>query len=346
MTVKEMHIGINLLLQKINSNYTNSFEPQELDWALNEEVIRFIKQRISPSDDTKYKGFESSQKRFDDLKALIVTQTELPLYLRDKDSVFTYLPANYLTLINDRTNTKDLCGIPYSLVNTSNINKYIIPLKLKDSLNLYATLKIRINGIQIFDIIDYPPFATGLKSLSSKFELTNLLIQVLTDAGFDCKYNNYYDNTYSQGIIIVSDTILIMSIEYTPIDIVTINSTVKSYTKVLPVINANDSPNRLTSTEYLYNLLDTSFGNTIVSNPLSTLENDKLIVFHKQKFIASTVNISYIRKPRKISLSLNQDCDLDEWIQLEIVDNTAKRLAGIIGSQFYKEIINENLLKE
>lgn len=340
MTAKEMHIGVNLLLQKINSNYIDSFEPEEIDWALNEEVIRFIKQRRSNKSNDKQKGYLDGQKRFDDLKALI-TPASLPCYIRDNNSVFSYLPSNYLTLNNDRTITKDLCSSLYSPTVTL-VTKYIYCIQIENDINLYQNFKILFNGIKIFDINDYPAYANGLDS-QAKFQLINLILQALDDQGYVCKYGNYYD-TICQGIILVSDSQISITVQYQSSSTVS-SFQIKTYNKVTPV-SGNEVPNRLTSDEHLFNLLDSSFGTTKASDPISSLEGDKIIVFHKQKFIASTINISYLKKPRQISLSLNQDCNLDEWIQLEIVDNTAKRLAGVIASQNYKEIINENSLKE
>lgn len=346
MTPQEMHIGLDLLLQKVNSKFIDSFEPEEKDWALNEEVLRFVKQRISSDSNDKHKGFEDDQKRFDDLKPLIKPAT-LPAYIRDDNSVFSYLPSDYLSLTNDRTITKDLCGSPYSSIGTTNITKYINCINIKDDLiNLYKFFKIRINGTQVFSLSDYPVYSNGLPSQTSKFELINLVLRVLSDQGYICKYKNYFDFTCQGGIILVSNISFSIDCEYSPTDIITTISSTKALIQINSINKGNEVPNRLTNTEPLYNLLNSSFGNTISSNPLSTLEGDKIIVFHKQKFIASTINISYLKYPRKISLSLNQDCDLDDWIQLEVVDNTAKRLAGLIGSEDYKQIINENLLKE
>ena len=77
MTVKEMHIGIDMILQKVNSNVISSFEPEEKDWVLNEEVNRFIKQRLSILSNEKRLGFQDTQKRVDDLKNLITSKTSL-----------------------------------------------------------------------------------------------------------------------------------------------------------------------------------------------------------------------------------------------------------------------------
>lgn len=342
-TVKEMHIGIDLLLQKINSNVLDDFEDQEKDWILNEEVIRFIKQRIDPRSNDKKLGFEASQKRFDDLKPLI-TPASIPCYVRDSNSVFGYLPPDYLTLINDRTTTKNLCGSSFSTTATTSVSKSIACIPIKDDVGLYAFFKIKINGTLVFNITDY--ITGGLASVDSKFELFYLVQRILTQQGFVCKYGSYYGTNCGQGIVIVSDVPLTIDIAYSLSDIVTVTSTINTFTKISPLNDVTEVSNRLTETDNLYNILHSSFGNTIVSSPISTLEGDKIIVFHNQKFIPTTINISYLRKPRQINLSLNQDCDLDGWIQEEVVDNASKRLAGITQSEGYRNIINENLLKE
>jgi hypothetical protein len=341
MTVKEMHIGVNLLLQKVNSNYIDSFEPEEIDWALNEEVLRFIKQRRSNRSNDKQKGFLDGQKRFDDLKPLI-TPASLPCYVRDNNSVFSYLPHDYLTLDNDRTITKDLCKAAYQPT-TSLVTKYIYCIQIEDDVDLYQNFRILFDGVEVFNINNYPAYATGLQT-SAKFQLINLILEVFIQAGYICKYRSYYDVVCPQGIILVTDTQISVTVEYDNSSTVS-SFQAKDYTRLTPVVG-NEVSNRLTGDEDLFSLLTSSFGDTIASDPLSTLEGDKIIVFHKRKFIASTINISYLRKPRKINLSLNQDCDLDDWIQQEVVDNTAKRLSGVIGAANYKELINENLLKE
>jgi hypothetical protein len=342
MTAKEMHIGVDLLLQKINSNFIDVFEPEEIDWALNEEVLRFVKQRFSAKSNDKQKGFQDGQKRLDDLKALI-EPASLFCIPRDSNSVYNYLPHDYLTLINDRTITTDLCGALYNPTKVALVKNISCIQIADDSINLYSTFKIFFNNLQVFNIVDYPTFMNPVP-VSAKFALINLVIQVLEDQGYVCKYSEYYDSRCPQGIIVVTDNSIDIDVEYVSGTVST--NSVASNKERINVTTGSENPNRLCDQEDLYDLLNSSFGTTISSSPISTLEKDKIIVFHKQKFIPSTINISYLRKPRKINLSLGQDCDLDEWIQQEIIDNTAKRLAGIVESPNYRAIINENLLKE
>jgi hypothetical protein len=73
MTVNEMHIAVNLGVQKIASFQADVLLPQEVDFELNIAMLRFIKQRYNANSNRQGKGFEQSQKRIDDLRNLVVT---------------------------------------------------------------------------------------------------------------------------------------------------------------------------------------------------------------------------------------------------------------------------------
>lgn len=47
MTTEELHIGVNLGLQKVASNINEEFFPEEVDYFLNEAVIAFIDEQYS-----------------------------------------------------------------------------------------------------------------------------------------------------------------------------------------------------------------------------------------------------------------------------------------------------------
>ena len=72
MTIQEMHIAVNLGVQKIASFQVDNLLPQEIDHHLNVSMDRFIKQRYSSFGNKYGTGFEQSQKRIDDLRNLVV----------------------------------------------------------------------------------------------------------------------------------------------------------------------------------------------------------------------------------------------------------------------------------
>lgn len=62
MNIQEMHVAINTEMNKINSALFENILPQEIDFALNNNILRFAKQRYSVQSNLKQKGFEMSQK--------------------------------------------------------------------------------------------------------------------------------------------------------------------------------------------------------------------------------------------------------------------------------------------
>lgn len=351
MTPQEMLIGVDLELEKVNANAISSYEVDEKLWFLNQQCLRFIKQRLRPQSNEKQLGFQADQKRYDDLESLITSAT-LNVYANDSNSIFTYLPANYFSLTNDRSITKDLCGATYSPA-TSSINVFATCYTLPtDSFDLFQTLKVYINGTIIFQVSDY--FPTGIPNTSSKFELIAMLIDIINALpNFEAKYEGYLTK-YCKGAIVVATTnnvTFTMKNNYTKVGPVTNfdqNMTIDTlvFTKLNSITGSKEWDNRLTKSSKHHKLLPTNFGTTFSYSPISILQQGKLIAYHNQKFILSSLNIDYIRRPRKISLSLNQSCELSEDVHDEIVTGTAKRLAGITLNDNYRNLINEDLLKE
>jgi hypothetical protein len=74
MTISEMHIAFDLLLDKVNSLQYPSFLPEEKDFFLNQAIRKFAKTRYSGVN-PKREGFEQSQKRIDDLRTLVRSVT-------------------------------------------------------------------------------------------------------------------------------------------------------------------------------------------------------------------------------------------------------------------------------
>jgi hypothetical protein len=75
MTISEMHYDWKLKIDKVDSFSKADFSPAEIDWLLNEAIMVIVKQRYGITN-SKRSGFESSQKRIDDLKSL---QIKFPL---------------------------------------------------------------------------------------------------------------------------------------------------------------------------------------------------------------------------------------------------------------------------
>lgn len=164
-----MHIAVNLGVQKIASYQSDNLLPEEIDHELNLAVTRFIKQRYNPTSNRLNKGFEQSQKRIDDLRALVV-DSQISTYnhgvLADSLGKYVYtanktniyvdrvtLPLDYMFLIGvrgiihyscDKVITSNI-SINYDTNPTTNtITKYIAsipmyPAAVSNPENYYIT---------------------------------------------------------------------------------------------------------------------------------------------------------------------------------------------------------------
>jgi hypothetical protein len=78
MTVRQLHTYFKLELDNTSTFNTPSYEPEEIDYWLNEAIRKFAKTRYSGIN-AKHESFEQSQKRIDDLRTLIKTYSDATL---------------------------------------------------------------------------------------------------------------------------------------------------------------------------------------------------------------------------------------------------------------------------
>ena len=109
MNVAQMHIAVNLGVQKIASHQVDNLLPQEIDFELNKAQDKFVKGRYNQFGNKYGRGFEGSQKRIDDLRTLIVETSVNTTYKGQVgDNIFidrVLLPVDddYMFLINQRS---------------------------------------------------------------------------------------------------------------------------------------------------------------------------------------------------------------------------------------------------
>lgn len=101
-----------------------------------------------------------------------------------------------------------------------------------------------------------------------------------------------------------------------------------------------DVVNRLVKAQDVNNFLNHSFG-TVITNPISTLTDGKLKVYHNNAFDIHNLYLEYIRKPIEVNSTTLVDSDLPESLHGFLVDLTVKRIAAFSGSPIYSTIDRE-----
>ena len=350
-----MHIDFDVKFQKIASNTLDTFLPEEKDWLLNEAMLRFIKQRMNRKSNIKQDGFQDTQKRYDDLEEL-VTRRKLPAYvLVDEDAVFSILPHNYLALINDRSVV--LCSSYGVDKDTEPASSFTSNVLFRDDTDntggFYSQLKVYVHtnsGTDLVFDISTTPLAGGI-NLNAKFQLIDMIKTALNGyVGIEA-YWEQSGEAYEKSSFIVNtkrtDLVSVeVSVRQTPVVITNVGTfTSDNYISYTDSGN-QEVQNRLVKLEDVYRMKTNSFHKPLPSSPLSVLRDTIIQIYQSTLFIVSGINVDYIRIPRKISILLNQSCELAESVHGEVVDIAVKIAASRIMSDNYKGIINDDTLNE
>jgi len=344
MTIQEMHIGIDLYLQKVNSDFVDSLQPEEKDWFLNDEQKRFIMTRINEASNDKRQGLQFNQKRYDDLENLIVPNYSDIAYIRNPISNYIDLPANYLYLLNDRSSVDKSCI--YGETTTLTTKKYYVPFNFTfpDEFSINYTFKIIIDTVVVFSTENYPNLVTTIDTL---FTLIQLVKDVLISQGYQVYWEYFNGQFFSNQLIIVleeDDSFIIENLTEDKIEyeLFSINL---SYFKTTAAKEV-ETPNRLTKTEDIYEIIRGAFTKPTKESPVSAMESRRVVVYHNGNFILGKIWIDYIRLPRMVSLSLGINSELNPNIHEELVEQVGKRLAAYLGAKNYNELSAENRNKE
>ncbi len=89
MTIQDMHYDFKLKFNKIDTQQNRNLIIPEIDWFLNEGQEMFVKTVAEPRERT-FLGFETTQRTIDDIKSVVVEETELTV----TNNIVT-LPDNY-----------------------------------------------------------------------------------------------------------------------------------------------------------------------------------------------------------------------------------------------------------
>lgn len=349
MTVRSMHIDIQQSTQLVAANLTRKWYPEEIDWVLNKIQERVIRQQLRPRKDALGNltgGFELDQAGADAIRMLVVTNAPLVPYIVDSRRYKCFLPSNYSYLLNDGSNTKMICDATVEEPTASHTHFRTAMRQEQcpvDAAPHYATMQLQMPD-QTLTIPDDLPAFNDYAGYPEQKDISFLIPWILWKTGW---YWERYDDLYKPSwyIQVQNTTPGTAAIVIEGVDI---NDTPAGDDFIAPVTTTkvynyhtaagNPVNNRLCATDIIRNLNQSSFFKTAYYSPITELSDNLLWVYRDSSFIVSGVEISYIRKPQPISLSLNTDCELAEGVHRLICDQAVEYMQARV-----KDIQGTNL---
>jgi hypothetical protein len=367
MNVQQMHLAIQQGVDKINSLQADMLLREEIDIELNKSQIRFINTKYGKNN--KYReGFEQSQKRIDDLRTL-VREHEAPVTFKEQYSseywidTFT-LPSDYMYLVNQRSHvwTNNCKAVGWNLEYPEPINYFTLDFSIfvcnnntefVDKIVMYESAQDALDG-SLTGTANFWNSPGGF-NFPADVDAVRDNILATVPSGFSVYWEEFGELSHPGEFIIVVDPTIHSWFQWdgsigTVSHMVGLNTVGEHVSNATPLfsdvafdskrvaINATDRVpvvNRFSQQDDIFTLLDDPFNTTKHTSPLSTIRGNFIDVYASAIFIIDTVKITYIRKPRVISLSLGIGCELPEHSHQEIVDMTVSSiLEGISDPRF------------
>ena len=326
MDITEMHLYIDLELNKLNSNLYEIILPEEKDYFLNRAQERFVKTRYSAMSNPKRQGFEMTEKRIDDLRRLLVPNYyDYALVLPSTDFDYEtklrfYFPDDYMLLTSSRSKlTHNHCGVLTPILNTEIVNISALNIPNVES---YAGLTVTVDVTSV----PLPLLATLTnkdKSIALQYILDTLNAAGIADWNFYSSYRGTIADIVGVKTSFGNITLVVDSIPLVDKDTVEI-----SYEYLTATGNREVSPNRFAQQDDVYIMAVDPFNKTnAFEGPLTIIQTDSIDVFYDpNSFIVNQIAISYIRKPKLMSSIINQSCELSDETHSEIVRDAVNLL--------------------
>jgi hypothetical protein len=350
MLAKEMHIEFSLGFQKLGANSRRKFYPEEIDALLNRAVGFFIEDQIKETEDKE--GFQNIQIDVDKIRPLIVRG--LTVNAEKQAALGSYkaiLPGDYAYMISSTWNSAKNCATITSASQTRNYFVMQFTDSTKGSAPYYATASIAQGGTTLVSLAaDIPQSKyTGYPAVADKFSVINLLREVFYEkkrrGTIASGYELYFER---MGNLYIPGALILVSPVSTDVTF-TIDSTISTITASSTSYNQQASSSytgvtaRQIKSSVLDNVLGTPFIGPLKHSPVSAIIGNEIEVHSHSSCIVNTGSLTYIRKPSRISLSLQRNCELAPEFHQSIVDKAVEFAAGRVEQQgLYQVTETEN----
>ena len=349
-----MHIAIQQGVDKIHSLQADMLLPEEIDLELNKTIYKFISHKYNKGGNKYQKGFEESQTRIDDLRTLVVEYTGTATYKNElrPGRIFVdsfKLPDNYLHLVNQRSDVLiQNCEPVNYVINTDNkevayfvlnFNEFFVNNgKYIDEVEMMQNPSVALSAVNSMTLpltayTNYPADNTTI--------IDSITNGTLLDVGFDAYWEEYNGLSHPGCFIVIVDTTI--HSYFNPnasLGVLTeavgrdsqgeiVTRTTAKYVDLDNLEKRNIvegeefqtivATNKFVQQDDIFALLDDPFNTTKYTSPLTTFREDSIDIYTNDTFLIDEVTITYLRKPAKVSLRLQIDCDLPQHTHHEVV---------------------------
>lgn len=370
-SVEELHIGVDLALQQLNSNRKQVVKREEKDWFLNATLLQVINNHIDPNSSLPDRGSDSGQRVVDYLNVLKVHYKHSPVIFHDSvnNTSRTALPADYYR--KSRITSTALLNIkntevnPNIEANSSTVGKLLTTAVSFDIANgteveYRSQLKVTIGNNQVFTITSGE--FDNIQSVDAKFMMIATMLERLNSVkGLYVYWERYGDQFHGNSFVFVVDASLFNSgtvgapsipTDATNVSIILVegskqNVETLAYAEgdVIEGSGGKRVPCKVVESEEFDSINDNAFFDSSYIKPNCVIENGYVVVANSNDFKVIDIDMVYYRRPKLINYKTGQSCEIvaDDF-KVQLVNLTAQKINAFIDEGNYQKMLSENLL--
>lgn len=304
-----MHIEVQQGMQKLASNRTRKLFSEEIDWTLNRMVEKFITSAIT---ENRFGYYEINERYAQAIAPLKEVGVQVQANVAGTNLYAVQMPADFRYMVSPGVIVGVACenqapGQMSRVTSTQNLYGWDLRTQ-KTTPQFWAAFSFVFTGGSLTNA--NLPGWTGYKTIKEQYQFANVLQEMLWTLGINAYYETY-GNLYYPGMLIVPGAT-------TPFSAVSIDGNLVPATTLKTTVIENDNamylrtqPGRIMRGSVNHNMRVTPYFNTTWESPL--LEESQmghLQVYADNTYTVRGLEATYLRKPRKIDLSLRRGCDL------------------------------------
>lgn len=360
MTAAETHIRVNQRYQEIASNKRDNFFPEEIDLALNTAQDRFLIKKVEAYLQDKQTDLAAVSPLVVKNKSLAAISPATSDSIYEKNMVYSVIPANLKFLINSRADiltTADGCEGTVTLTPTT-LTEWvaIVPFPVNGAAPFCASFQIERTAGVLYNVAG-TSYNSGFSNVKGRYRLINGSLDffnnpsaAVTAVGLQVYWERYREIYYKDSYIFVSPTNLgtfTASVTSASSGVAQSSTSYSTRTGVTVPATLILSTTETKPTEggLLYKVQTKNrYYKSRAVEPIVHQTQDYLMAYHDESFLVVRQAIDYIRKPRQISLALNQSCELEAALP-EIIDLAVEILRLDTKDNSYPQTVQDTELR-
>lgn len=356
MLIQELHLQVLQRLQEVGSYKRSKFRSEEIDLALNKAMYRLLEEGVENQ-------FQDSQINLSHVSALIhknkISEVIQP-QTTDKQyeenlaapNAYSVIPPDLYWLINGRVEAISdplNCSTAPTLAKTDYYEYVAVVPWPTESTPYFASTSVT-SSVRGSLYTSPTAISAGFNDPKAKFVIVGDILDTCyrLSPTLQVYWERYRDTYYENSLIFVGSTSIgtITLTSNSQVSAVTQTlGTYRAYNRALISALASKTihliPVRANKEAELYPTLKNSYYKSNLKEVVMDQTMDYFIFYPERSFIVTRFYYDYIRKPKTISLILNQGCELASTAHPKVVDLAVEILKLDTNSQSYPATVQD-----